>query len=77
MVKEREAKHASMTMVSNTTAITEPVAAVLGQAKQKLRARAYLHWYQQHGVCEDKFHESFYALEEMLADYEACKDVNQ
>ena len=48
---------------------------MLASAKQKLHAGAYLHWYTQHGVTKDKFHEAFYMLEDMLEDYEAAKQL--
>ena len=48
---------------------------MLASAKQKLHAGAYLHWYAQHGVTKEKFHEAFYMLEDMLEDYEATKQL--
>lgn len=70
IVESQVTSRPSATLISNTTAIVEPVESVLANAKRKLAAGAYLHWYEQHGVDQDKFLQAFYTLEEMLDFYQ-------
>jgi hypothetical protein len=47
------------TVLSNNTSIIEPMAHMLNISEQKLRQKAYLHWYTKFGVEEDDFKDKF------------------
>ena len=53
----------SFAQISNRSQVAEPMQSVLESANRKFKAKAYLHWYKQHGVEEEKFAESFYTVE--------------
>ena len=47
------------TVLSNNTSIIEPMAHMLKISEEKLRQKAYLHWYTKFGVEEDDFKDKF------------------
>ena len=53
-----KSKQEKATIISNRTQVVEPLSNVLQSAKIKLKARAYVHWYEKFGLEESELNES-------------------
>lgn len=66
---------ASVTMCGNNGHFISSTRVFLDRARRQFRSRAYLHWYQQHGLPidgdQDAFREAFEACDSLIGNYEA------
>jgi hypothetical protein len=66
---------ASVTMCGNNGHFIPSTRVFLDRARRQFRSRAYLHWYQQHGLLidgdQDAFREAFEACDSLIGNYEA------
>ena len=53
----------------NSTSIVDPMSEILQVSEEKLRQKAYLHWYTKYGIEEDDFKEKFNDVHEVVEGY--------
>lgn len=61
----------SATLLSNSYGVVHPLKGTVSKAWDMFTARAFVHQYQQHGVTEDDFVDSFAKCEQIIANYDA------
>mmetsp|Transcript_14174 Transcript_14174/g.40137 ORF Transcript_14174/g.40137 Transcript_14174/m.40137 type:complete len:480 (-) Transcript_14174:147-1586(-) len=59
----------TLSMVSNSEAVTLPLDAVAARGNSMLSASAYVHQYATHGYCESDMYSAFVGIEQIIGDY--------
>jgi hypothetical protein len=59
----------SATLVANRTSVVDPLQHALSRGKTMFAARAFWHWYLQHGMEEDTLIDAFESIEMVVANY--------
>lgn len=63
--------HASVTIATNNGHVVASAEQYLERAQRQFRARAYVHWYTQHGLEESDFGDAFEKCARLVSDYKA------
>ena len=69
-----KSKQEKATIIANRTQVVEPLSNVLSSAKLKLKARAYVHWYEKFGLEESELGEALNRVEDMMHNYQDVLD---
>ena len=59
-----------MTVLANSSAISDYVSSVLERATMMYKERAYLHWYEKYGCTHEVFKEGFETVHSICSNYE-------
>ena len=73
-IREQDRAKEKITVVSNRTHIVDPLFEVMKSAQAKLKARAYLHWYEKFGLEADQMEGAITKVQEIVSNY---SELNQ
>ena len=60
----------SLSAFCNSSIVTHFISSVRAKAAQKLKHKAYLHWYERYGCGKEEFEGAFDTCDSILCDYE-------
>lgn len=60
-----------LTVCSNHSSVTRLLGCVVQRATEMLDARAYLHWYERHGLEMEEFQQALNTLSGLMEEYES------